>query len=115
MTLAALAAADSQALIAQDCEAVTLTAPAPASTVYAPHALRLSIGVSANGEGLAVIGPKDSITLSIGELAALGITDPETLKATGWTVTARGIVFRFDSPLIDRALGVVTSILKRAH
>lgn len=118
MSLQDLAAADSLVILTMDGEIVTLTAPvvAPATVgvAYTVHTLYLRIGQDIDADGFPVASAKSSVTLSTSELAALGITDPEALKTVGWTITARGVVYRVEKPMIDYALGQITTIIKKA-
>lgn len=111
MDLADQAAIDAQAIIDTDGTPVVLRSPA--AVTYNLHALNYRRGMSLDADGLSVISESSSITLSLLALSAVGIADPEALKAKGWTVTVKGSAYRIDAAPIDYTSGVVTAILKR--
>jgi len=112
MSLLDLAIADNQTILTNDGEAATLISP-NGTTTYACHVLAMHIGVSQDAEGFAVIGDKSVVSISLAELVAAGLTDTETLKSGIWKVTIKSRTLELDKPMLDRSLGVVTSILRR--
>jgi len=110
--LSALAQADAREILTADGDTVVLNSPA--GDIYTVACLSFRRGMTRDAEGLAVIGEASSLTLSLPELAAKGIADPETLKEKGWLATTGGQNFRLDACPIDYTLGVATLILKRS-
>lgn len=118
MSLRELAALDGLAILGADCQSATLTAPGTGGAVYSCKAWVIRSGVSFDA-GIPVPQEITSVTLSLGELASLGLTDPESLKSRGWTlsvtdVTGATISGELMMPLLDRTLGRVTCTIKRS-
>lgn len=119
MSLRELAALDGLAILGADCQSATLTAPGTGGAVYSCKAWVIRSGVSLDANGLPIAQDTTSVTLSLGELASLGLTNPDTLKSRGWTlsvtdVTGATISGEFNLPLLDRTLGRVTGTIKRS-
>lgn len=115
MSLSELVQSDARAIPALDGDSVTLTAPATLdSTVYVVPCITVRAGKRVEAEGFAVVGAHAELTVSLAELAAHGLTDPETLKARGWTATMGGVVYLFDEPAIDYTIGEASVTLKRS-
>lgn len=115
MSLSELAQSDARAILSADGETATLTAPESlGGAAYVVPCLLFRRGMTRDAEGLAIISEASSISVSIAELAAAGITDPETLKAKGWTASLLGVSYRLDAAPIDYTHGLITLILKRA-
>jgi hypothetical protein len=112
MSLLDLAIADNQSILLNDGEAATLIPPATTPT-YACHVLYMQTGVSQDAEGFAVIGDKSVVSISLVELVAAGLTDTETLKVGDWKITIKSKTYLLDKALLDRSLGIATSVLRR--
>ena len=112
MSISALAHADIDKILTLDGESVTLTSPE--SNVHRLSCMFIRAGASLDAEGLRVIGETASLTVSLDALAAAGITDPEVLKAKGWTASVRSTLYRLADAPIDYTTGVVTVLLKRS-
>lgn len=113
MSLLDTARNDTRDILSADCDAVTLTAPGVGGATYtlAGHVLRVGVDLNADGQPVAI--DKTSLTVSLVALSTLGLTNPDDLKAKGWTATADSVSFRVDQVLLDRSLGRATMILKR--
>jgi hypothetical protein len=112
MSLLDLAVADNQSILLNDGEAATLIPPT-GTTTYACHVLYMQTGVSQDAEGFAVVGDKSVVSISLAELVAAGLTDTEALKVGIWKITVKSRTLELDKPMLDRSLGIVTSILRR--
>lgn len=117
MSLRYLAATDSRAIISQDGTPATLTSP-DGKTIVTVYAVVNRSGVQIDANGLPVAADNTSVTIDLGDLADAGITDPETIKASGWLCSTTDVLGatisgRVSTPLLDRSLGRATFNIKR--
>jgi len=117
MSLASLASSDTAAILTLDGTPVTLTSPGLTATVYQCHGLVNRTGIHIDADGIMVSGERTEVTLSLRELASLGLSDPETLKSGDWListtdVTGSTVSGKIASPLLDRTAGRVTFFIK---
>lgn len=115
MSLRELAATDGRAILEDDGDVAVLTSPSGATYSAAAQVIRCGVDFDANG--LPVPTDKTVVTISLVELASLGL-DPDTLKAGAWRVattdsTGAAISGLVQQPLLDRTLGRVTFTIKR--
>jgi hypothetical protein len=136
VSLRSQAITDARAVLETDGDAIILTAPETPGTpeipgpplipavpaipgaIYSLTGIYNRVGVDLDADGVAVIGDKSSITVSLAAVMSAGLIDPEDLKKPGWTVVAAdglGTTFtgRIDSVMLDRTLGLATCILKK--
>lgn len=115
MSLSELARADARAILSADGETVTLTAP-PAldSAVYVVPCIFNRAGVSRDLEGIPAPMEYAEITVSVGELGAKGLADPESLKLPGWAASVGGGAYTLDTIFVDYVIGEVLINLKKA-
>ncbi len=115
MSLSTIANADIQTILKNDGDTVTLTAPAElGGGIYSMPCQFIRRGMTRDVEGMGVISPAANITVSIAELALIGIADPESMKVKGWAADVGGISYRITDAPADYFVGIVTMILKRA-
>jgi hypothetical protein len=116
MSLRALAESDSTAMLDIDGDDITLISPALA--IFSVRGQYIRRGVDTDpGTGLPVSANVSAFTISLSALAALGLTDPESLKDGGWViestdvtgVTVRG---RIMDVQLDRTIGRATITAK---
>ena len=116
MSLHDLARSDYQTILENDGELITLTAPASlGGTVYPDVPCEfIRRGLTRDVEGMATVGDSASISLSVNGLFDIGITDPESLKAKGWTALYGTTLYKLDEAPVDYMNGRVTVLLKKA-
>ena len=110
--LSALAQADAATIVTDHGESIALTSPE--GDIYITTCIVVHSGVTIDAEGLRMIGESMTATISTTNLAALGLADPEVLKAKGWKAEINGQSYRLNEAPVDYTRGLVELTLKKA-
>lgn len=115
MSIAALVRGDNRNILTNDGERITtLTSPGTTPAVYSNiPCLHFRRGIVMGSDGVPIVGDSANMTISLAELTAIGLIDPETLKVKGWTCIVNGVSYKLDEAPIDYTMGVVTITLKK--
>lgn len=101
-----IAAQSARAIIEADGSSVTLTASGGAS--YSLVGIVHASGTHLDRNGLMVEGDYRAVSISTLALAEAGITDPQSLKSSGWTLATTDVLGAAISGEVDLVLNDAT-------